>query len=168
MRLIHAFALQIDCVGHLQSWTRNSSKERSIYLLQDFLHHTFHHIENGARRDYLQWSLPCPRGKTSLQSRWTLNSFTIEFAQNSCLGSSTLAAIGLSLGFAERILTRDFLIAIDTWYRSAPDYGDRPLGAIPVAFPPQKSLPMFYCLNLIEPLQRECSYLLWPLRGCGC
>jgi hypothetical protein len=49
-----------------------------------------------------------------------------------------LSAINLELSRGQRSITRSLLRAIDTWYRSTPDYIDRPLGAIPVGLSASK------------------------------
>lgn len=49
-----------------------------------------------------------------------------------------LAALGLRLNRVQRILTQLLLSAINTWYRSTPDYPDRPEGGIPVGLSASK------------------------------
>jgi hypothetical protein len=54
------------------------------------------------------------------------------------LRSSFLASVGLSLSKQELSFTKSLLSAIETWYKSTPDYGVRPDGAVPVGLSASK------------------------------
>lgn len=54
------------------------------------------------------------------------------------LQSKYLSYLNLSLSKAESLFTQQLLCAIETWYRSTPDYSDRPQGALPVGLSASK------------------------------
>ncbi|MFC5861850.1 RNA-directed DNA polymerase [Acidicapsa dinghuensis] len=78
------------------------------------------------------------RGKSILAITMDIEQFYHRVCPRFLLRRRFLSAIQLRLSRAERSLTDSLLQAIETWYRSTPDYADRPLGAIPVGLSASK------------------------------
>jgi len=78
------------------------------------------------------------RGKSILAITMDIEQFYHRVCPAFLLRKRFLDAINLQLSRGERLLTHSLLQAIETWYRSTPDYVDRPLGAIPVGLSASK------------------------------
>lgn len=77
-------------------------------------------------------------GKNILAITMDIEKFYHRVAPGFILRRSFLNAIDLNLSVSERKFTRNLLDAIDTWYRTTPDYMSRPEGAIPVGLSASK------------------------------
>lgn len=78
------------------------------------------------------------RGKSILAITMDIEQFYHRVCPSFLLRKPFLSTIDLQLSRGERSLTHSLLQAIETWYRSTPDYVDRPLGAIPVGLSASK------------------------------
>lgn len=78
------------------------------------------------------------RGKSILAITMDIEQFYHRVCPAFLLRKRFLTAINLQLSRGERLLTHLLLQAIETWYRTTPDYVDRPLGAIPVGLSASK------------------------------
>ncbi|MCA3105382.1 MAG: RNA-directed DNA polymerase [Rhodocyclaceae bacterium] len=77
-------------------------------------------------------------GKSILAITMDVEKFYHRVSPKFLLRKTFLECIGLTLTHAERRFTERMLGAIETWYRSTPDYSHRPAGAIPVGLSASK------------------------------
>jgi hypothetical protein len=77
------------------------------------------------------------------------------------LRKSFLSSAKLTLSRAERALTSSLLRAIETWYRSTPDYTDRPLGAVPVGLSASKIIANVLLAEFDKAIMRDVKPLYY-------
>lgn len=77
-------------------------------------------------------------GESILAVTMDIQEFYHRVSPHFLLRKSFLARGGLELSRPETLLTQLLLNAIDSWYRSTPDFADRPEGAIPVGLSASK------------------------------
>jgi hypothetical protein len=77
-------------------------------------------------------------GKNILAITMDIEKFYHRVSPKFLLRESFLDSVGLKLSQAELSFTKSLLTAIDTWYRSTPDYALRPEGAVPVGLSASK------------------------------
>lgn len=77
-------------------------------------------------------------GKSILAITMDVEKFYHRVSPKFLLRRTFLESIGLTLTSAEKRFTERLLEAIETWYRSTPDYDHRPAGAIPVGLSASK------------------------------
>ena len=77
-------------------------------------------------------------GKNILAITMDIEQFYHRVSPKFLLRKGFLESIKLSLNRQETIFTKALLTAIDIWYKSTPDYADRPEGAIPVGLSASK------------------------------
>lgn len=78
------------------------------------------------------------KGKSVLAITMDIEQFYHRVCPAFLLRKRFLSAINLQLSPGQRSLTHSLLQAMETWYRTTPDYEDRPLGAIPVGLSASK------------------------------
>lgn len=66
-----------------------------------------------------------------------------------------LTTLGVTLSKLDLLFTKHFLAAIDTWYKTTPDYADRPEGAIPVGLSASKVIANVLLADFDRTLARE-------------
>lgn len=85
--------------------------------------------------------------RTSVKEGRSINAITMDLASfyhnvspNFVLRQAFLKEIGINLSSDDKLFTKQLIKSIDTWYKSTPDYKDRPKGALPVGLSASKIL----------------------------